>query len=69
LCRGTISSCAGGPPNGPTAVGRKPVSETLQEKGGSTLQRLCRILISLGTAVAFLMAAGAGFENSGFKNL
>jgi hypothetical protein len=33
------------------------------------LHRLRRILLSLGAAVAFLMAAGAGFEGSGFKNL
>jgi hypothetical protein len=41
----------------------------LQSKGGTTLHRLRRILLSLGAAVAFLMAAGAGFEGSGFKNL
>jgi hypothetical protein len=33
------------------------------------LQRLRRILISLGAAVAFLMAASAGFDGTGFKNL
>jgi hypothetical protein len=38
-------------------------------RGGSTLRRLRRILISLGAVVAFLMAAGAGFEDFGFKNL
>jgi len=65
---GDLFERAGGPPIGPTTVGKKPVSETLQAKGGSTLQRLRRILFSLGAAVAFLMAAGAGFENSGFKN-
>jgi hypothetical protein len=60
----------GGPPIGPTAAAVKPIfKRPAREQGGNTLQRLRRILISLGAAVAFLMAAGAGFGDSGFKNL
>jgi hypothetical protein len=66
----TTVAGSGGPPFGPTAGAAKPIFNKLQdEQGGNTLQRLRRILISLGAAVAFLMAAGAGFEGSGFKNL